>query len=53
MSEPPAKKAMLEEKEISDSFDLDGFDIVKVLLNDPKSKRIHVHGKIKKDLILN
>ena len=45
--EPPAKKPMLEEKEIKpEEVSLDGFNIIKVLLNDPKSKRIHVHGKI-------
>ena len=45
--EPPAKKQMLEEKEVeAGQANLDGFNIIKVLLNDSKSKRVHVHGKI-------
>lgn len=46
--EPPVKKQMLEEKEDKNGeANLNGFNIIKVLLNDAKSKRVHVHGKFK------
>ena len=45
--EPPAKKQMLEEKNINSiqkEVDFSEFRIDQVLLNDVKSKRVHVLG---------
>ena len=45
--EPPAKKQMLEEKNITsvqEEIDFSEFTIDQVLLNDVKSKRVHVLG---------
>ena len=45
--EPPAKKQMLEEKNINsiqEEVDFSEFRIDQVLLNDVKSKRVHVLG---------
>ncbi|XP_057313843.1 m7GpppX diphosphatase-like isoform X2 [Hydractinia symbiolongicarpus] len=41
--EPPAKKPLLSKDDVSNK--LEGFNVIKVLLNDVKSKRVHVHGK--------
>lgn len=42
MAEPVAKKRALDEKE--SKVDFEDFTVLKVLLNDVKSKRVHVHG---------
>lgn len=45
MAEPVAKKRALDEKQ--SKVDFEDFTVLKVLLNDVKSKRVHVHGKFK------
>eukprot|EP00111_Clytia_hemisphaerica_P000616 TCONS_00001773-protein len=46
MAEPPAKKARAAESESCDNL-LDGFETVKILMNDVKAKKVHVLGKFK------
>ena len=46
---PPVKRVKRDDKSENGSQDgvsFDGFKVVKVLLNDSHSKRIHVHGML-------